>query len=204
MYDNIGSKIKGLSVTVAVVTAIACIITGIVLMCSGDALFISGLLIAVIGSFSAWISSWLLYGFGELIEQTCNNTYYATQVLKIRDDVTMIRKALSESNERQETTAAEEQENQKSDKRTVNEQMHEQEKTAAEQDASKKQEQTGKKVKISELSYLKIDHEVEKKVYPANTFLENGWWKCGNCGTENAPYCNSCACGSPKKQITVK
>lgn len=204
MYDNIGSKIKGLSVTVAVVTAIACIITGIVLMCIGDALFISGLLIAVIGSFSAWISSWLLYGFGELIEQTCNNTYYMQQVLRIRDDLTIIRKTLSEPNEKQETTA-QKQEAKTSDKQTANEQMPKQEKTAtAQQEVSKHQEYSGKKVKISELSYLKIDQEVEKKVYPANTFLENGWWKCGNCGTENAPYCNSCSCGNTKKQITAK
>lgn len=209
MYDNIGEKIKGLSVTTAVLTAFASIITGIVFMCEGGSLFISGLLIAVIGSFGAWVSSWLLYGFGELIVQTTNNVYYTEKMSSMRNELKAIKQMLGENNEMQKVRVAEENElpekkhEQPERKQEQPEKKQEQLEKKQEQ-SEKKQEQPTKKVKISELSYLKIDNEVEKKVYPPNTFYDNGWWKCGNCGIENAPYCNSCSCGNTKNQIITK
>ena len=79
MYDNIGGKIKGLAKATFIVEAIATVITGIGLMASDDYIMIPvGLLVMVIGPVVAWVSSWSLYGFGELIDKTCDiarNTY---------------------------------------------------------------------------------------------------------------------------------
>lgn len=69
MYDNIGGKIKGLAKAVFIVEAIAAVITGFLLMTSVIPI---GLLVMVVGPLVAWVSSWLLYGFGELIDKTCD------------------------------------------------------------------------------------------------------------------------------------
>ena len=69
MYDNIGKKIKGLAVGVCVVEAIGAVICGI-LLCIEEEAF-AYVLISIFGPIVAWVSSWLLYGFGELIDRVC-------------------------------------------------------------------------------------------------------------------------------------
>ena len=78
MYDNIGGKIKGLAKVIFFVEAIAAVITGFVFMAAHDYLIPVGLLVMILGPIVSWVSSWLLYGFGELIDKTCDiarNTY---------------------------------------------------------------------------------------------------------------------------------
>ena len=70
MYDNIGGKIKGLAKATFIVEAIAAAITGISLMVVEEDLIPVGLLVMLVGPIVAWVSSWLLYGFGELIDKT--------------------------------------------------------------------------------------------------------------------------------------
>ena len=77
MYDNIGRKIKllakflfGLEAAISMVSAVYYIFEGITENITG--LFWLGLLILFIGPLCAWISTWLLYGFGELIESNEN------------------------------------------------------------------------------------------------------------------------------------
>ena len=70
-YDNIGGKIKGLAKACFTVETIAAIITGIGFMVADSDLVLVGLLVMVFGPIVAWVSSWLLYGFGELIEKAC-------------------------------------------------------------------------------------------------------------------------------------
>lgn len=70
-YENIGGKLKNLAFWTFIVEAFATIITGIVLM--GDEIFFPGLLTAILGPVMAWISSWMLYAFGELVEKTVEN-----------------------------------------------------------------------------------------------------------------------------------
>lgn len=72
MYDNIGEKIKGLAKAIFIVESIAAVIAGIALMASDEDLIPIGLLVLVLGPVVAWVSSWLLYGFGELIDKTCD------------------------------------------------------------------------------------------------------------------------------------
>ncbi|MBQ2914119.1 MAG: zinc-ribbon domain-containing protein [Clostridia bacterium] len=68
MFDNIGGKIKGFASFLTWVGIIVSVIVGIIYI-SNDNVGI-GILIIAIGSLSSWLSSWLLYGFGELIENS--------------------------------------------------------------------------------------------------------------------------------------
>ena len=68
MYSNIGGKIKSWAVWVFIVEAIGAVIGGIALIANNDGLI--GVLTIVLGPIAAWVSSWLLYGFGQLIENS--------------------------------------------------------------------------------------------------------------------------------------
>ena len=68
MYEDIGGKMKGLASTVMIVESIAAVITGIAMIVVDEYLILFGLLTIVLGPAVAWISSWLLYGFGEIID----------------------------------------------------------------------------------------------------------------------------------------
>ncbi|MBQ8323707.1 MAG: hypothetical protein IJX82_00970 [Clostridia bacterium] len=71
MYDNIGGKIKSLAKTLSILGAIATAILAIVLLCLDDKLLPFGVILLFFGPLFSWISSWLLYGFGELVENAC-------------------------------------------------------------------------------------------------------------------------------------
>ncbi len=75
MFDNIGKKIKGLAKVFCVLGIIFSVIYGGWIMIKGfnspgDDLFFKGVLILVAGCLSSWLSVFLLYGFGELIDKT--------------------------------------------------------------------------------------------------------------------------------------
>lgn len=69
MYDNIGSKIKKLATVIFVIIAIATFIVGFVIG-SNNAPII-GFIVMIAGPVLAWVSSFVLYGFGELIDKVC-------------------------------------------------------------------------------------------------------------------------------------
>ena len=69
-YDNIGGKIKGWAKWMFAIEAIAAVISGFVLMAEDEDMILVGLLIVVLGPIVAWVSSWLLYGYGQLIENS--------------------------------------------------------------------------------------------------------------------------------------
>ena len=68
MYDNIGGKIKNWAIWIFIVEAIAAVIGGITLIVIDSTLV--GLLTILFGPIAAWVSSWLLYGFGQLVENS--------------------------------------------------------------------------------------------------------------------------------------
>ena len=75
MFDNIGAKIKGLAKTLTWLSVIGSIVLGIVYIAIisdswYDELWWVGLVIMAVGSLFAWISYWLLYGYGQLIENS--------------------------------------------------------------------------------------------------------------------------------------
>ena len=69
-YDDIGKKIKGLAKASFIVEAIGAIITGFAFLIGWGLDAWWALFIIFFGPIVAWVSSWLLYGFGELIDKT--------------------------------------------------------------------------------------------------------------------------------------
>lgn len=81
MYSNIGNKIKTLAVVIACLGVILSVCYGMYLIITQDNPY-PGIKLLVKGSLYSWISSWILYGFGEIIvkvteiaENTSENTY---------------------------------------------------------------------------------------------------------------------------------
>ena len=70
MFDNIGGKIKTLAQVVCWIGIITSIIYGIVLMGTDDDLIFLGFIVMVVGALLSWVSSFTLFGFGEIIEDT--------------------------------------------------------------------------------------------------------------------------------------
>ena len=71
MFDNIGGKIKGLAkfmtgvgIAVSWGVAIACFVT------EEEIMVLIGVGIGIVGSLLSWVSAFLLYGFGQLVENS--------------------------------------------------------------------------------------------------------------------------------------
>jgi hypothetical protein len=65
LYENIGGKIKRMAYIIFWVFAIVSVVGGLVVLSESP---IAGIVIMIVGPLVAWISTFLLYGFGELIE----------------------------------------------------------------------------------------------------------------------------------------
>ena len=68
MFDDIGGKIKGLAKVITVLGIILSCIYGFLMIPTLG--LIVGLIYAAVGSLASWIGSFVLYGFGQLIENT--------------------------------------------------------------------------------------------------------------------------------------
>ena len=73
MFSDIGQKIKKLASICTYIGIIGSCLGGLICMIMGisaeeGGMFFVGLLVAAVGSLLAWIGSFLLYGFGELID----------------------------------------------------------------------------------------------------------------------------------------
>ncbi len=84
LYGNIGKKIKTFAFISFLVEAISMVITGfciaLVFLLDGDEYFVNGLALMLFGPPIAFVGSWLLYGFGELIEQTTISATYLSRL----------------------------------------------------------------------------------------------------------------------------
>ena len=84
MFDNIDQKIKALAQVVCWIGIICSVISGIALIAAGEGLLFVGFIVIILGSLISWISSFTLYGFGQLIENSeiaCGNTYEIHKLL---------------------------------------------------------------------------------------------------------------------------
>lgn len=82
MFENVGGKIKALSIILSIVGTLGLIIYGLFLMSES---FVVGVLVIILGSLYVWICSLFICGFGEIIEQleiSNGNTYEIYQLLK--------------------------------------------------------------------------------------------------------------------------
>ena len=66
MYKDIGGKIKHAAYIMFAIQAILCAAMGLIYISEKD---ITGFFILVFGILFSWISSWMIYGFGELIDK---------------------------------------------------------------------------------------------------------------------------------------
>ncbi|MBE6763390.1 MAG: SHOCT domain-containing protein [Ruminococcaceae bacterium] len=71
MFDNIGGKIKGLAKFMTGVGIAASWCVCISFLVTGDEVFaLIGVGIGIVGSLLSWVSAFLLYGFGQLVENS--------------------------------------------------------------------------------------------------------------------------------------
>ena len=84
MFDNIGSKIKSLAQVVTIIGVIASVVLGIIFIANAG--FV-GLIVMLIGILLSWVSSFITYGFGQLIE----NSDEMVRLMKT-DDIKQIKK----------------------------------------------------------------------------------------------------------------
>ena len=70
LYENIGEKIKNLAKWIFVIEAISAVIGGLLVLFEEE--FLAGIILIIVGPVVAWVSTWLLYAFGELVEKTCS------------------------------------------------------------------------------------------------------------------------------------
>ena len=70
LYQDIGEKIKGWAKWVFIIGAIVSVISAVIILSTAEDLWviIVGLLALFVGPIASWIFSWLLYGFGEIID----------------------------------------------------------------------------------------------------------------------------------------
>lgn len=71
LYNNIGNKIKILAFVIATIGSILSLIFSIVALSNN--LIIEFILIIVLGPLFSWISSFILYGFGQIVENSDKN-----------------------------------------------------------------------------------------------------------------------------------
>ena len=80
MFDNIGSKIKALAKVVCWIGIIGSIIAGIAMIATmGSVGVLSGLLTIVLGALISWVGSFVLFGFGEMVENSDIRTELAVK-----------------------------------------------------------------------------------------------------------------------------
>lgn len=72
MHDNIGSKIKDLTIIILIVELIPTVIIGVLL---AEERFALGLLFLILGFIIELVSALLLYGFGEIIDKLADIEY---------------------------------------------------------------------------------------------------------------------------------
>lgn len=77
MFDNISDKMKSAATALAILGITGSIIIGIIIISEANNSYypsatetLSGWLVIIVGSLSSWVSSFTLYGFGQLIENT--------------------------------------------------------------------------------------------------------------------------------------
>ena len=77
MFEDIGRKIRTLAEVLCWIGIISSVIGGIILIAKGASLsdggapmVIIGIAVMIIGPLLSWVSSFVLYGFGQLIDNT--------------------------------------------------------------------------------------------------------------------------------------
>ena len=73
MFKNIGGKIKGIAIISAIICMIPSVILGLYLMSLSEIsepMGVLGLIVIILGVLFPWIGFYLLYGYGQLVENS--------------------------------------------------------------------------------------------------------------------------------------
>ena len=70
MFDNIGGKIKGVAKVTCWIGIIASVISGLVMMIDDEDMIAIALLTILVGALASWVGSFMVYGFGQLVENS--------------------------------------------------------------------------------------------------------------------------------------
>ena len=106
LYENVGAKIKGLAKWIFFLEALSAVISGIALLADGEVWF--GLLTLVLGPVVALASSWLLYAFGQLTEDTHDMRSQAERIENIEKQVQIMAQPIALEAEEKNKRMAEE------------------------------------------------------------------------------------------------
>ena len=84
LYGNIGKKIMGLAIVSAILGAVVTFVLGIAIAVNsnGGVMLFLGIFMVVAGPICSWVGSWVLYGFGKLVDNsqaTRTNVYRIVQ-----------------------------------------------------------------------------------------------------------------------------
>ena len=78
MYNNIGTKIKTWAKVGCWISIIVFIILGLILVDDGNEF---GIVVMIVGGLGSWVSSWITYGFGEIIDLLQESVNRQNQIL---------------------------------------------------------------------------------------------------------------------------
>ena len=81
VFDNIGGKIKAFAKFVCILGILFSIIVSILLFG-----FVKGFIFVLAGSLVSWISSFFVYGFGQLIEDNQQTKYMMAELLRRQEN----------------------------------------------------------------------------------------------------------------------
>ena len=82
MYSHIGRKIMVVAKIFAWIGIVASVVGGLAMMAMNSDLVIPGIVLAVLGSLMSWINSFLLCGFGQLVDNSDELLHELEQVRK--------------------------------------------------------------------------------------------------------------------------
>ena len=70
MFTNIGKKIKTWASVLCWLGIVCSVIAGIAMCVVSKDLIVSGILTIIFGALASWIGSFMVYGFGELVDNS--------------------------------------------------------------------------------------------------------------------------------------
>ncbi len=81
MFNNVGKKIKTLTLVVFWIEVVLFAISGLAIISIEEELFPLGILVIAIGFLVSWLSGFVLYGYGEIIDNLQIQTTQLSNIL---------------------------------------------------------------------------------------------------------------------------
>ena len=196
MFDNIGRKIKNLAIVLCFIDIISCIIFGVSLIIQSsrsNPTAFTGWIILILGPFVAWVCSFTLYGFGELIEKTSANN---DALYKMEKELIAIKSKLYAE---EEQARLDEQKRLEEQKRKEEERKRAEDRRRREEEYKRREEECKRREEEARLEEERKCKEAQEHqntlVYPHTLKHYNGI--CPNCGLKHYNDRNSCVrCGA--------